>query len=444
MRQYDLSTGHPTIFPPRSDKVKRFVRKGIPPEWRGEAWFYYSGGPARLASHRGNYENLVGRIDMELKDIDREHIERDLHRTLPDNDKFKPDPPHTSSQTTLKPSDDARDSCVSGTSSLSLQPENCRVETPYLVSLRRVLQAFAVAHPAIGYCQSLNFLAAQLLLFLHKNEEKAFHLLCIMSSQYLPGTHGVALEGANIDITVLMMALKEVMPALWGKLDDRVDAVARSASRKEKKDSWKKESVSSASTASSAVKRKPDRKEERPGLPTVSLATTSWFMSCFVGTLPPETCARVWDVLFYEGSKTLFRVALGVFKFVDTEVRDKIARRGKNCPPLDPMEVFQSVQVLPKTLIDANALMEASFGKNLEGRGLLSGDMVEGWREERRGVYQKERDASQETLTSPAPAEEADDKDKRPSSRGSLKRSTSLKRLPTRLKRLGTKKSVFL
>jgi hypothetical protein len=33
-------------------------------------------------------------------------------------------------------------------------------------------------------------------------------------------------------------------------------------------------------------------------LPPVTLCTSSWFMSGFIGSLPIETILRVWDVLF--------------------------------------------------------------------------------------------------------------------------------------------------
>lgn len=39
-------------------------------------------------------------------------------------------------------------------------------------SLRRVLVAFSLYNPKIGYCQSMNFLAGLLLLFM--DEEKTF------------------------------------------------------------------------------------------------------------------------------------------------------------------------------------------------------------------------------------------------------------------------------
>ena len=51
-------------------------------------------------------------------------------------------------------------------------------------SLRRVLQAFALHNPDIGYCQSLNFVAGMMLLFL--SEEEAFWLLVTVVEKLLP------------------------------------------------------------------------------------------------------------------------------------------------------------------------------------------------------------------------------------------------------------------
>ena len=349
MRQHSLNATHPAAFPPRSDKVKRFIRKGIPPDWRGAAWFWYAGGPARVAQNPGLYQDLVDKCGQygQLGDRDREHIERDLYRTFPDNHRFK--------RVGGDPDSSRPDSAETASSSNPTTPP-LNHERPMIGALRRVLQAFAVHQPRIGYCQSLNFLAGFLLLFLDGDEEKAFHLLCILTNDHLPGTHGIALEGANVDMSVLMSTLKDREPTLWTKLDDSRD------------------SVSSPISPSKSNK-----------LPTVSLATTSWFMSCFIGSLPIEPCCRVWDVLFYEGSKTLFRIALGIFRLGGNEIR---AIR-------DPMEIFQVVQTLPRKLVDANALMEASFGKDLEGRGLLSSETVKRRRDERRTVYQKEQQERQ-------------------------------------------------
>lgn len=331
MRQHHLPQEKPTRFPPRSEKVKRFIRKGIPPEWRGAAWFYYGGGPARQAANPGLYWELIEQVnDGKLSELDREHIERDLNRTFPDNVRFRPESRQSMNAAHLL-----------DTIATDLTPD---CETPILRALRRVLQAFAVHNPGIGYCQSLNFLAGLLLIFLDEDEEKAFIMLDIITSIHLPGTHGRVLE-ANIDIGVLMHSIRESMPAIWNKIDDT------------------KEFEPNVTTSSAR-------------LPTVSLAMTSWFMSLFVGNFPIETVLRVWDSFFYEGSKTLFRIALAVLKIGEAEIR----------AISDPMEVFQIIQTLPRRLVDPNSLMEACFRRR-NGFGHVSQDTIDARRVERRRAH---------------------------------------------------------
>jgi len=314
MRDQGLPTSFPTRFPSRSTKTERFIRKGIPPAWRGPAWFFYAGGDAYLERHAGLYTYLVSRSELKLPETDKEAIERDIHRTFPDNIHFKPfpaaDPPTP--------------------------------EPPILTSLRRVLRAFAHHSPRIGYCQSLNFLTGLLLLFLP--EEKAFWMLHIITTVHLPGTHEISLEGANVDLWVLMVALKSTMPGIWTK-------------------------VGAAGTPTDGL-------DSSARLPPISLCTTSWFMSLFIGTLPIESVLRVWDVLFYEGSRTLFRVALTVFKLGEQRIKDVG----------DSMELFQVVQGLPRGMLDAGALMGAVCR-----RGAVGAEWIQARRWERREWYSKER-----------------------------------------------------
>lgn len=234
--------GGPVGFPPKSAKIKRYVRKGIPPEWRGAAWFWYAGGQKYLAKYPGKYDELVNHATPPQHDV--ELIERDLHRTFPDNIKFKPDPPP-------------------GMVRLSKLQEK-QYETAVVQQLRRVLVAFATYVPKIGYCQSLNFLAGMLLLFLP--EEKAFWMLYILTQTHLPGTHELNLEGSSVDQWVLMTSVRDSLPAIWAKIGGGLDG------GEVELDSTK--------------------------LPPVTLCTSSWFMSGFIGSLPIETTLRVWDCLF--------------------------------------------------------------------------------------------------------------------------------------------------
>ncbi|KAL8817995.1 MAG: hypothetical protein Q9223_003277 [Gallowayella weberi] len=313
MREQGCATSFPAQFPDRSPKTLRYIRKGIPPAWRGAAWFYYSGGSSLLETNPDTYSSLVSRsATSELSSNDIESIERDLHRTFPDNIYFKPDQPVTQGS-----------------------------ETALLSSLRRLLRAFAIYCPQIGYCQSLNFLAGLLLLFLP--EEKAFWMLHIITTDHLPGTHDISLEGANVDLWVLMLALKESNPSVWAKVG-----------------------VGDEERGSIHTAR----------LPPISLCTTSWFMSMFIGTLPIESVLRVWDVVFYEGSKMLFRFALAIFKMGEQRIKDMN----------DPMELFQVVQALPKGILDIGVLQGLAYR-----RGGISQEWITKKRKERRKWYAKEK-----------------------------------------------------
>lgn len=331
MKEHGLSTDELTRFPPKSAKMKRFVRKGIPPEWRGAAWFWYAGGFSLLRTHPGLYQEYLDKSNRgDMSENDAELIERDLHRTFPDNIRFKPeqDPVATSSEGSIN----------------THNGQPATHETPLLHSLRRVLRAFSIHNPRIGYCQSLNFLAGLLLLFMP--EEKAFWMLVIITTVYLPGTHEVSLEGANVDLWVLMTSIKESMPTIWTKVTGELDGTVTAGNR----------------------------------LPPITLCTTAWFMSCFIGTLPIESVLRVWDTFFYEGSKTLFRIALAIFKVGETEIK----------AVSDPMEIFQVVQTIPRRLIDAGQLMDVCFRRR-NGFGHLRQDTIEERRRERRKVYADER-----------------------------------------------------
>jgi TBC1 domain family member 6 len=369
LKEQGLITDNPQRFPQRNTKTKRFIRKGIPPEWRGAAWFYYAGGPAIVAKHPGVYNDLVKRSGLtsqgpgkgEVQEVDAETIERDLHRTFPDNLRFKP----ASAQ---DPSDGSR---------------HTGPEEPVISSLRRVLYAFALYNPRIGYCQSLNFLAGMLLLFV-QTEEQAFWLLNVMTRVYLPGTHEVSLEGSKIDLGVLLAELKEHMPAIWHRItseeigggglgnikSNRLSKVAGTLKSAQQKSGGKKNHQGNASAAD------PSR------LPEITLCMTSWFMSVFIGQLPLEATLRVWDILFYEGPRTLFNISLSILKAGENQIK----------AVHDPMEMFAVVQTLPRKMLDPNALIMATYRRR-NGFGHLSADDVEAKRAARKAAIIKFRAA---------------------------------------------------
>lgn len=311
-----LPTVDPTQFPERGEKVRRYTRKGYPPEWRGAMWWFYSGGQFKMgeADMAGLYPELLERVkNGELNKDDREAIERDLDRTFPDNIHFRPDP------TSEHPDSD---------------------EEPALIQhLREVLSCFALNNPSIGYCQSLNFIAGLLLLFLKNDTERAFIMLTIITEYHLPGAHARSL--ANTEVNVLMMLIKDYLPKVWNSIND-TDLVNNGP----------------------GSHAHPDSKFQRQ--PTVALSCTSWFMSLFVGVLPIETVLRVWDAFLYEGPRALFRYALAIFKLGEGEIRK--FRPGDG-------EVFMAVQNLPRRCIDPNILHDIAYVK--KGFGSLSQNVID-------------------------------------------------------------------
>ncbi|CAK9441795.1 uncharacterized protein LODBEIA_P56630 [Lodderomyces beijingensis] len=323
----------PTRFPPRSDKVKKMVRRGIPAEWRGNAWFFYAGGYERLSKHEGLYDQVV-RDTANIKNKDTEVIERDLFRTFPDNIYFNAS---LSAGGGGSPSSSSSNNIPGATSS--------NEETLLIKCLRRLLVAFAHYQPQIGYCQSLNFLAGLLLLFM--SEERAFWMLVILTERIIPKVHAANLEGVHTDQGVLMLCVKEYIPHLWGILG----------------------------TTFEGEKLSEDKMLSR--LPPLTLVTSSWFMSVFVGVFPIETTLRVWDILWYEGSKTIFRISLTIFQLcVDSP--EFQSRRSHGTDESEQIELFQLMQNFPKNLLDPNLVVDHCFKKiGGYGFGSLSQDEID-------------------------------------------------------------------
>lgn len=317
----------PTRFPPKSDKLKKLIRKGIPPEWRGNAWFFYAGGYEKLNANVGVYDRIVADT-IGAKNKDTEVIERDLNRTFPDNVYFN---------------------TLQSLSLVSLQDET-QPESHMIKSLRRVLVAFAHYLPHIGYCQSLNFLAGLLLLFM--SEENAFWMLVILTERILPNVHSANLEGVHTDQGVLMMCVREYIPKLWSIIGKSFDG--------------------EVVTEDKILIR----------LPPVTLVTSSWFMSAFVGVLPIESVLRVWDIMWYEGSKTIFRISLTIChlcldhpKFTSREARNAESET-------EQIELFQFMQNFPKSITDPNLLIDSCFKKiGGYGYGFLLQDEINKCRE---------------------------------------------------------------
>lgn len=237
----------------KATKLKRRVRKGVPDSQRRAAWNHLVPVHAYLTKFPGLYERLSGGPgggseppQEDASEMIQSHrdIELDLYRTFPEHAAF-----------------------ARGTA---------RGEAG-VAALRRVLRAHAAFDPELGYCQSLNFLAATLLMYLPEREA-FWHFVALMQRAEAP-LRGLYLKG--------MAQTQATLNALDGLVAVHLPRLARHLEA---------EGCSSAMFA------------------------TEWYMTVFTRSFPVAFTARVLDCFLSEGTKVVHRVALALLQSIEVEL----------------------------------------------------------------------------------------------------------------------------
>lgn len=151
--------------------VLKRLRKGIPHEQRGKVWLTLCRVKEQQQQHPGLYERYANSEKSPNKALQniQETIEKDIHRTFPRHSLFYDDGNDSDAEFTSSPF------CGSLLDSLDRSNPEEREIVEGQASLRRVLKAYSLHDPDVGYCQGMNFIAGMLLTIV--TEEEAFWML---------------------------------------------------------------------------------------------------------------------------------------------------------------------------------------------------------------------------------------------------------------------------
>lgn len=199
---------------------------GVPDAYRHSLWLLWAG-VWHAPVPKPGYADLVARLATEDPDAAGE-IEKDLRRSHPDHPGFK---------------------------------SRAGVD-----ALRRLLSAYALRNPRVGYAQAMNLVAGALLSELP--EPDAFALLCAIAERRMPEHYDPAMVGPQVDA--------EVFPDVLSRFAPRVAKAV-------------------VSTGMDAA-----------------LLATPWFLSLFLSAVELQAGARIMDVFWLEGVVGLWWIATAV------------------------------------------------------------------------------------------------------------------------------------
>lgn len=197
-------------------------------------------------------------------------------------------------------------------------PENIYFDV-HKNQLFNILVAYAQNNPDVGYCQGLNYLAG-LIIIVTKDEIATFWLLKHLVEKVAVGYHTKTMKGLQRDIYVIEQLITVREPLLNEKIKEL-------------------------------------------GIPW-AVILTKWLICLYAEVLPVETVLRIWDTMFAEGYKIIFRAALTIVSIL----RDDIMRI------TDISELAELFRNLSKDqrMLDCHTFMQEMFKIKLKHQEIIS------------------------------------------------------------------------
>lgn len=171
-----------------------------------------------------------------------------------------------------------------------------------------VLVAFAHQNTSVGYCQGLNYIAG-LILIITKDELSTFWLLKHLVENVASEYHTKTMFGLQRDIYVISELVKLREPLINEKINEL-------------------------------------------GFPW-AVILTKWLICLFSEVLPVETVLRIWDVMFAEGNKIIFRASLAII----FTLKDDIMNTNDISELAD---LFRNISKDPR-MLDCHSFMASMF-----------------------------------------------------------------------------------
>lgn len=168
-------------------QVHALIESGVPTAARAQLWKLLSGANEERRRYPANYYHTLLSIHTEHNTPFQDEIRRDLARTLPRINMFN-----------------ARKQPIE-------QPDKGG-----LAKLNRVLCAYAIRNPSLGYCQGMNALAGTLLTVMEE-EEDAFWCLAVLVESRM-GYYCRSMCGLEVDQLVFSSLVQYFLPSLYDHL----------------------------------------------------------------------------------------------------------------------------------------------------------------------------------------------------------------------------------